>query len=520
MVERRKMLLNAILNWVNKTLDKTTTEKDSLFLKEKFAVIEKKNETLLFIKYLNEEFSDSPETIIMILSILFEQVPTQMILSELYKILNRNDLDFFLLNFIRRQLEHCLFLNNDFHIDYDTHKKVQMNFVNGLKEMINLDLQEIPIIERDKDTVVVLTNQFLGDLHAPTHLVSEFCHELQKTCNKKVYLIICVENTSVKNILSIWMKKDYFVTNYKEEYLGGFVYDYKGTDIPCYQALLTQDNIQEARNLVKTIYDIKPYFAFYIGSFAVFPDLIKDFTTLASMKITAGYAVSSAQIMINYLNDKKDETKEIEETFNKENRYHTPFGAYGIIKEAKNVFSRQEFNIPDDGFILTVVGNRLNEEIKEDFIQMLTKVVEKNNNVYIALIGETDPKDMILNVEKLKNNIICIGFQRELTDAISLCDLFVNPKRQGGGGGALMSLGAGRPIVTIKNCDIANVAGDAFVCENYEEMKNLIIKYSEDKEFYSQKSKAVKDRKKELTVDYGEEIFKLVGQIEKYIVEQ
>jgi hypothetical protein len=51
----------------------------------------------------------------------------------------------------------------------------------------------IPARERNKNVVVVMTNQFLGILHGPTQTALDRCHVLQTTMDKDVFLVNTAE---------------------------------------------------------------------------------------------------------------------------------------------------------------------------------------------------------------------------------------------------------------------------------------------------------------------------------------
>ena len=64
------------------------------------------------------------------------------------------------------------------------------------------------------------------------------------------------------------------------------------------------------------------------------------------------------------------------------------------------------------------------------------------------------------------------------------CDLYVNPKRLGGGFSIAECFQVGKPGVTIDYGDVAAAAGPDFLVKDYAEMLEVIKRYTEDKEFY------------------------------------
>lgn len=94
------------------------------------------------------------------------------------------------------------------------------------------------------------------------------------------------------------------------------------------------------------------------------------------------------------------------------------------------------------------------------------------------------------------SHIRFLGEQKRLQGAIAMTDLFVNPPRVGGGAGAHLALLEGIPIITLKNCDVASLAGDGFCYENPASLPEWIVRYKRDTAFYDEQSKAGKGKRK------------------------
>ena len=103
---------------------------------------------------------------------------------------------------------------------------------------------------------------------------------------------------------------------------------------------------------------------------------------------------------------------------------------------------------------------------------------------------------------------------------MDICDLYVNPKRLGGGFSVIEAFAKGIPGVYVKEGDVYTAGGDDFAVDDYNEMTDTIIKYMEDKEFYKTQAKKAKERAKLMTssesalMDMDNKICKLIE--EKY----
>lgn len=81
---------------------------------------------------------------------------------------------------------------------------------------------------------------------------------------------------------------------------------------------------------------------------------------------------------------------------------------------------------------------------------------------------------------------------------IECCDLYVNPKRSGGGSSASEALYKGIPVVTLPNGDVSIAAGSEFWVKDYPKMQDTIMKYVVDKKFYREMSGVAKKRAEKL----------------------
>ena len=96
----------------------------------------------------------------------------------------------------------------------------------------------------------------------------------------------------------------------------------------------------------------------------------------------------------------------------------------------------------------------------------------------------------------------------------------MNPPRQGGGTGAYYAIANDVPVLTLDDCDVAQV-GKQFVCEKLEDMPKIIKRYIEDGEFTQKQKEYCKER---TNILYGinnvENIKKFIGNLEKLIYER
>ena len=223
-----------------------------------------------------------------------------------------------------------------------------------------------------------------------------------------------------------------------------------------------------------------------------------------------GYPAVDADYIVHYIPSDDKEDKENKEFLLKKNigMIETEF-LFPYDKPQKNL-QKKDFGIPDgDVFVLGVVGTRLLEECTDEFLEILDRSIDKDKNIFVLFFGfirENIPKfEKRLN-ETMKNisNYKLMEYETDMIEYLTFIDLFVNPQRIGGGNCGAMAMSLGIPVITLKACDVASVAGDNFAVDTLEEYMDLILKYKNDPEFYKRQSELAAGRIEEQTMDDAE----------------
>ncbi len=163
------------------------------------------------------------------------------------------------------------------------------------------------------------------------------------------------------------------------------------------------------------------------------------------------------------------------------------------LKPQTEVVSRQELGFPEDAFVLVTVGTRLESEITDEFLGMLESIPDEK--IYMVFIGDfPEYAERIRNFPVLGKRCMALGNCRDVLSRLQVCDLYVNPKRKGGGSSVVEAMVLGKPAVTIAYGDIAVNAGGEFTVDTYEEMAEQILHYCNDKKFYAEMSEKARKR--------------------------
>lgn len=211
----------------------------------------------------------------------------------------------------------------------------------------------------------------------------------------------------------------------------------------------------------------------------------------------------------------------IKKTENYKNKKLEDYGIYSFeygaefYKKPQDYYKREQFNIKKEDIIMVTVGIRLRGEISERFVDMIAEVLRENSNAKWYLIGLKELKVIDEKYNYLVDKqIFYIYYEEKLGEFYNLCDIYLNPLRDGGGFSMAEAIVNDVPIVT----HIQSSAGKHYCgqkqCVNsdieyIEEMKSMI----ENKEYRKNKLDLQKENLKKF--EYHGIINKLIGFIEK-----
>ncbi len=234
---------------------------------------------------------------------------------------------------------------------------------------------------------------------------------------------------------------------------------------------------------------------------------------LASLSLNAGLATSSASFLLRLARSENH----LQETFALNNGQKIIDLNYRIIGSNEDVLlSRSEIGASEDVFLIVVMGNRLDTEINEEFIDVMMQIVQRNEQVRFMLIG-----DHSIDFTKygLDSCVISLGYRKDYMAILKVADMFLNPKRAGGGTGGQNAVLLGVPVITLPNCDVASLLDEPeFICSNYAEFPKCVTKYINDADYHKKVDEAcLRVQKKYKKLDNENEIIRMNAIIQDCI---
>ena len=376
--------------------------------------------------------------------------------------------------------------------------------------------QYIPVWERNKEKVFVFTSQVLELEHAPTKTLLDRCYILQKYLHKDVTIINTAMEVPQKGAAPFYELRS---AVYLPELTERTALEFKGETFKFHQCSDEMPNLNEIMYIIDMVKEQKPYYMVDIGGSDICADICGMFVPQITIStVFSGTAISCGEYQII---DKEltEHDKKILDVLNvdpscvKKARFTFSF------KEQEHTYTRKELGLPEEKFILFVVGARLDEEVDTEFLKTLECVLTQQEEIGVAFVGCFEAyEERIAGFSALKRQSYNLGFQTDILAVIECLDLYVNPKRHGGGSSVAEALYKGVPAVTMPIGDVAVAAGTEFCVPDYNAMKEKILEYAENKEFYRTMSCIAKNRAEELMDSYsgfGKMMEELEAEIER-----
>lgn len=283
------------------------------------------------------------------------------------------------------------------------------------------------------------------------------------------------------------------------------------TDVKISYSLPIGNKEKRVKDMVEAIIEYNPEVVISTTLYSYSLNLIHDIFPTIYMSLISFNFVNKYDVELYNMQHIKKVLNIINEDL-KENIYDFNLGI--DFKKGENRYKRSDFGIEDGDFLMVTVGVRLKTELKEDYIDMIVDFLKKYPNSKWYLIGESNFSYIEKKYSEFKGKQIFMKeFENNLSDFYQICNISLNPPREGGGFSLAQSIVNNIPVV----CDIKSSSGMYMIGESncvsgmkeyFEEMEKLIV----DNEYYQKKIDAEKLHIKKY--NYEEVIKKLVTYIE------
>ncbi len=176
-----------------------------------------------------------------------------------------------------------------------------------------------------------------------------------------------------------------------------------------------------------------------------------------------------------------------------------PFvGGVTNFPEAKVCYNKETELGRKKSFVLITVGNRLSYDIDNEFVDFAISLLQRNSYFLWVFVG-TDLPDYLLQERirlNLQERIVLRGYEKDLVALYHICDLYVNPRRKGGGLSIAWAMHEGIPIAMLKYLSdgLLWLGEENAVDGGYDELADYIFSLWKDPRLYEAEKRKIQKR--------------------------
>lgn len=185
--------------------------------------------------------------------------------------------------------------------------------------------------------------------------------------------------------------------------------------------------------------------------------------------------------------------------------------------EPQTVYKRHDFLLEDHDFVLVTVGGRLNTEMSSEFIDLICSKLLSKPNIKWIIIGSTNDYLSQTYADYIsRKKVIYIPYEKDLPAFYKLCNLYINPKRMGGGASITWAMHNGLPVATLSNPnDVMPVIGVENAADNYTQMIDYVLALWSNPVSWKQNSEKFQKRALDFEASFPKIIQTNLSKIEK-----
>lgn len=314
--------------------------------------------------------------------------------------------------------------------------------------------------------IVITTQQLLGPSHAPTRDTFEFTRLL--TAAGFEVLIIASREFNSEPAGALAPAR---TSNVNEAFNGPVRIEYRGQHYQSYQPSQGTMNDASLIEIFSRIKSFGPELILSVGTRSVVAETLAGSGPMTLMyPTTSGVPLTLKNHFMMWraptegdLALMEDEGLRDQFLFWRHPGFEPP--------ETKGALSRSDFDIRADAFVILIVGQRLHDDIDEAFIEFMRALCTANERFHFVFAGHFHTYEALFSEHSdLAGRWTYIGFHSDIMAINALGDVYVNPRRAGGGSAIVYAMAAGLPAFTMPFGDAYEAARSLPRYESYEDI--------------------------------------------------
>lgn len=383
-------------------------------------------------------------------------------------------------------------LFRDFTGSIESKKKTDIKKIQLHKKIYDMYIQKndhlyqnLKSITPNKKRVLVITTQFTIERHAPTRRAIDYCINFMDCLGYEILLINTLE-LNAEYTVNIY---EGVTGNYREDFatIKKLILD-ENHSILFNQFNSFNYSSSDISKAVDMICEFSPMYVMSVtGSGNIFSDAVGQY--LPNCSITCGYdvpiVINSYPIICKGLEDDDYDLLKLMD-ISKNSLIYSEF----TFKRPKTSGKAPEKD--DRYFDICVVSNRLEQELNEDEISILDKLLSIDKSIRIVFFGELNDAQKAkltkrVSSSKYSDRYIFAGFQEDILYSFQKVSACYNFKRNGGGSSLGQAMLTGLPVVSHKYGDGSYVVGREDCFDTQEKLVKEMKRLFEDKAYYKKR---------------------------------
>ncbi|AWU95113.1 glycosyltransferase [Azospirillum ramasamyi] len=332
--------------------------------------------------------------------------------------------------------------------------------------------------------VVMVTNQFLSDQHQPSRDLLTQVVRLQRDLGRTVLAL----NT---NMMPDRYHSPFippFAAAVEERLSGDQTIRFGNDTVRLLSSASPGITAGKLNGFLSAVEDFDPDLVIAFGGSVIVADLLASARPLLCIPTTSGQTISLADIVLDYGG------RAAPPGHGRLARSWRPFRLGMALRQDDGATTRAEFGAAEDDFLYVVVGNRLDAEVDATFLALLERVLDAVPHGEVLFAGTVDALPGRLAASRHAARLRCLGHVERIGAHLQLCNVFLNPRRTGGGGSAAHALASGLPILAFDGGDVASIAGPGFVVGDGDAYVERAVALAADPALLSRSRKDARSR--------------------------
>lgn len=305
----------------------------------------------------------------------------------------------------------------------------------------------------DAGRVVIVTNQFLSAEHQPSRDLLLLTVRLQRDLGRTV--LVLNTNMMPDRYYSAFVPP--FAAAVEDRLSGEQTIRCGGERIRMLSSTVPGLTADKLAGILSAVERFDPDLVIGFGGSVIVADLLGSAYPVMCVPTTSGQTVSLADIVLDFGGHVRPPgSGRLAQSWRP--------ARFGLsLRHTGETAARAEFALQESDFVCVVVGNRLDAETGGGFLDLLGRILDAIPRALVLFAGGVESLPGRLAADRHAGRLRSLGHVDRVEALMSVCDLFVNPRRAGGGAGAAQAMAGGVPVLSFDGGDVASVAGPSFL---------------------------------------------------------